>query len=182
MPVPDYQTLMRPLLAFGADGSEKDIKDAIAKLAEQFNLSEEDLSQLTPSGKSTFFSNRVHWARTYLDKAGAIKKTRRSHFLITERGQKLLAENPERIDISVLRQFPEFVEFRTPKLGQEKPDEITELETALTKATPEEAIQRAEGQILNHLKSELLDNIGKLSPAFFERSHRGHGLRRWFMD
>ena len=146
MSVPDYQTLIRPLLAFGADGSEKDIKDAIAGLAGQFHLTEEELGQLQPSGKVTVFSNRVHWARTYLDKAGAIKKTRRSHFVITERGQQLLAQHLDRIDTSVLRQFPEFVEFQAPKqLGAEKPDKSIELETSKTKATPEEAIQQAEG-------------------------------------
>src|SRR5690242_13412475 len=109
MPIPDYQSLMRPLLAFGRDGSEKDIKDAIATIASQLKLSDDEVQQLLPSGKQTIFSNRVHWARTYLDKAGAIKKTRRSHFVITERGKKLLTENPERINVNILRQFPEFV-------------------------------------------------------------------------
>jgi restriction system protein len=95
--VPDYQSFMRPLLAFGADGQEKDIKDAISALADQFHLSDEDRQALLPSGKQTILSNRVHWARTYLDKAGALRRTRRSHFVVTDRGRKLLAENPERM-------------------------------------------------------------------------------------
>jgi restriction endonuclease Mrr len=118
VPIPDYQSLMRPLLEFAADGSEKNIRDAVAYLAAQLKLSNEDRDQLLPSGKQTLFSNRVHWARTYLDKAGAIKRTRRSHLVITERGKKLLSEHPT-INAATLKQFPEFVEFQSPKVSDE---------------------------------------------------------------
>ena len=173
MSIPDYQSLMRPLLAFGADGLEKDIKDAIATIAGQLKLSDDEVQKLLPSGKQTIFSNRVHWARTYLDKAGAIKKTRRSHFVITERGKKLLAENPERINVNILRQFPEFVSFQTPKAtDKEEPivaADADDIELPQTMATPEEAIQQAESQILIKLRSQLLERIRSLSPNFFER-------------
>src|SRR4051812_47169386 len=119
MPVPDYQTLMRPLLQYGADGTEKNIREAIKALAATFNLSDAEKTQLVPSGKETLLANRVHWARTYLDKAGALKKTRRSHFQITNRGRTLLEQHPDRIDISVLNQFPEFLAFRTPRTVEE---------------------------------------------------------------
>jgi restriction system protein len=59
--IPDYQTFMRPLLEFGADGTEKNIKDAIANMAERFGLSEEKREQLLPSGKQRILDNRVHW-------------------------------------------------------------------------------------------------------------------------
>src|SRR5471030_1966850 len=100
MPIPDYQSLMRPLLAFGQDGKEKNISEAISSIAKEMNLSQAEREHLLPSGQSIFY-NRVHWARTYLDKSGAIKKTRRSHFIITERGKKLLAENPIKKGVSV---------------------------------------------------------------------------------
>jgi restriction system protein len=120
MPIPDYQTLMRPLLAYGQDGAEKNIGEAIKALADEFHLTEQERTQLLPSGKQSLFSNRVHWARTYLDHAGAIKKTRRSHFEITERGRELLQKHPKRIDISVLNHFPEFVAFRSGKPSDEE--------------------------------------------------------------
>jgi restriction system protein len=171
MTIPDYQSLMRPLLAYGQDGAEKNIREAISSIAKQINLTEEEFNQLLPSGKQTLFSNRVHWARTYLDKAGAIKRTRRSHFVITDRGKKLLAEHLDRIDVNVLRQFPEFVAFQSPKASAEGESEVDvhEVQLPQTTATPEEAIQEAEFQILDHLRSDLLESIGKLSPAFFER-------------
>lgn len=174
MPIPDFQTIFRPLLAFAKDGSEKNINDAIAAIAKQFNLTDDELNQLQPSGRQTVFENRVHWARTYLAKAGAIKKTKRSHFMITERGEKLLAENPTQINAATLRQFPEFLAFQRPKPSQNEEGHVTEVagteaEVQSVNATPEEAIQQAELQINSHLRSELLENIKKLSPTFFER-------------
>ena len=90
MAVPDFQTLMRPLLTYGQDGGEKNIREAIKALADEFHLSEQERNQLLPSGKQTTLQNRVYWARFYLDKAGALKKTNRSHFIITDRGRELL--------------------------------------------------------------------------------------------
>jgi restriction system protein len=115
MPVPDYQTLMRRLLAYGQDGGEKNIREAIKVLADEFQLSDQECSQLVATGRQTLLANRAHWARTYLDHAGALKKTRRSHFIITDRGRELLQKHPTRIDIGVLNQFPEFVAFRSGK-------------------------------------------------------------------
>jgi restriction system protein len=162
--VPDYQSFMRPLLAFGADGQEKDIKDAINALAEQFQLSAEEREALLPSGKQSILSNRIHWARTYLDKAGALKRTRRSHFVLTERGRKLLAENPERITVRVLRQFPEFLEFQTLRVGRE----TSEIAIAApadpepSAATPDDTIEEAEEAISASLRAQLLDRIREL--------------------
>jgi restriction system protein len=172
MPIPDYQSLMHPLLAFGSDGSEKNINDAISGIADQLGLTEDERHQLLPSGKQTIFANRVHWARTYLDKAGAIKRTRRSHFVVTDRGKQLLADNPIRIDVKILKKFPEFVAFQTPKIASESegniliPPNVSEVQESVV--TPEEAIQQAETQIFANLRSQLLVRIGELSPSFFE--------------
>lgn len=175
MSIPDYQSLMRPLLAFASDGREKNINDAINGIADQLKLTPEERNQLLPSGKQPIFANRVHWARTYLDKAGAIKWTRRSHFEITERGSKLLAENPTRINAQVLKQFPEFIAFQAPKpsAGVEEVEasttDVSNIDFTESSVTPEEAVQQAETQILESLKGQLLNRIWELSPSFFER-------------
>ncbi|MFL9828585.1 winged helix-turn-helix domain-containing protein, partial [Rhodoplanes sp. SY1] len=172
MAVPDYQSFMRPLLSFGADGHEKNMNEAIKHLADQFDLSAEDRSQLLPSGKQTILANRVHWAKTYLDKAGALRRTRRSHFQITDRGMRLLADHPERIDAAVLRQFPEFIEFQTPKSDRQSTDAVETEEVSdvpLSSATPDDTLHLAEEAIRATLSAQLLDRIHDLSPAFFER-------------
>jgi restriction system protein len=173
LPVPDYQSFMRPLLALGANRQEKNINDAIDALANEFHLTPEDRHVLLPSGKQTLLANRVHWARTYLDKAGALRRTRRSHFVVTDRGKELLRQNPDRINTRVLRQFPEFLAFQTPRAEREEgggsvqPEEQAAVEPP--SATPEEIIEDAADTISSTLRTQLLDRIAELSPAFFER-------------
>jgi restriction system protein len=161
MPIPDYQSMMRPLLAFAADGTEKNIRDAIIDVGRQLKLSDQEANQLLPSGQKTILSDRVHWARTYLEKAGAIKRTRRAHFQITDRGKELLRKYPDRIDNSILKQFPEFIAFLTPKTSNEGSldAETHASEIEPIRSTPEEAIQQAEGQIVNSLESQILERV-----------------------
>ena len=121
MAIPDYQTVMLPLLRFLKDGKEHNIGEVVDSLAEEFNLSVDERQQLLGSGQQTVIRNRAGWARTYLKKAGLIASTRRGVFRITERGQSVLASKPKRIDVKYLEQFPEFVAFR--ELRHERPDE-----------------------------------------------------------
>src|SRR4051794_29601925 len=115
MAVPGFQTIMRPLLALAANGKEQNINECISILANELHLSDQDRAATIASGKQTVFANRVHWARTYLDKAEAIRKTRRSHFQITDRGCEILKNNPTNISVKILKQFPEFLEFHSGK-------------------------------------------------------------------
>ena len=112
MPVPDFQTLMRPLLEEYAAGGERRIADVRADLGTRFGLTEEELAERLPSGLAKTFDNRVGWAATYLYRVGLLSRPRRSVYVITERGREVLNANPDRIDLSVLSQFPEFAEFR----------------------------------------------------------------------
>jgi restriction system protein len=97
MAVPDYQSLMLPVLVASSKGEVR-IGDVVNQLADQLKLSPEERAELLPSGKQTLFSNRVHWAKTYLGKAHLIEITRRGHFKITDRGQDVLRSQPARID------------------------------------------------------------------------------------
>ena len=75
MPIPDYQSLMLPVLAASLNGEVK-IGAVVDALAEKLGLTPEERAELLPSGKQTIFSNRVHWAKTYLGKAGLIEGAR----------------------------------------------------------------------------------------------------------
>jgi restriction system protein len=171
MGIPDYQIFMRPLLEYAADGTEKKIGDAIAALSDKFHLSEDERAQMLPSGKQTIAANRVHWARTYLHKAGALENTRRSHFRITDRGRQLLLKNPEKVDVKVLREFPEFVEFQSAatdmtSASTEGPKHADVFQPS---STPDERITSAVGEIAAKLETDLSDRIAEKSPAFLNR-------------
>jgi restriction system protein len=87
MAIPDYQSIMLPLLKFASDGQEHSLRGSIEALADEFDLTGEERRELLPSGQQATFDNRVGWARTYMKKAGLLKTTRRGFYLITDRGQ-----------------------------------------------------------------------------------------------
>lgn len=112
MGIPDYQSIMLPLLKFSNDGIEHTPKEAIENLSKFFNLTEEEITRLYPNQKNLIFYDRIQWALTFLKHAGLLISIKRGVFKITERGHNVLKQNPERIDDKYLRQFPEFIRFR----------------------------------------------------------------------
>lgn len=167
MAIPDYQTVMLPLLRFLGDGKEHNIGEVVDSLAKEFDLSPEERQRLVGSGQQTVVRNRAGWARTYLKKADLIAPTRRGYFLITDRGQSVLAKKPERIDIKFLERFPEFVAFR--ELKHERSEEPSVPTASSADATPEEALDTAYARLRLDLEAELLDQVKSASPTFFER-------------
>ena len=116
MAVPDYQSLMLPLLRFAGEKKEEtSTGEAVDALAKELNLTDEDLKEMLPSGIQFTFVNRVGWATTYMKKAGLLEATRRGYYQITPRGQELLKKQPKSINVKLLKQYPEFLEFQQLK-------------------------------------------------------------------
>jgi restriction system protein len=131
-------------LKIAGDGLGHRISDVVNQLARDFRLTKEERQQLLPSGKQTTFANRVHWAKTYLGQAGLLEATKRAHFKITDRGRKVLAESPPRIDNEYLSQFAEFIQFRERNRVPGKPLSSDAAEIAVMPAqtqTPDELIR-----------------------------------------
>ncbi len=170
MPIPDFQTLMRPLLEAYAGGGERPISEVREALGARFELTDEERAERLPSGLARTFDNRVGWAATYLYRVGLLARPRRSVYAITQRGREVLAANPERIDLSVLSQFPEFAEFRKASATRrQKSHTRAELEPAVAEtATPEERIDAAYQELREALIAEVRDRIAAISPTAFE--------------
>lgn len=169
MAIPDFQTLMLPVLKTAADGGEVRIGDVVDRLADAFALSDEERAQLLPSGRQTTFANRVHWAKSYLTKAGLVDLTRRAHFRITPAGREVLKSPPERITIRFLEQFPSFKGFRDGESGQAETVE-TVLPAAESPLTPDEVMRQAHVRIEASLADEILQRVRSGTPAFFEKT------------
>jgi restriction system protein len=168
VPIPDFQTIMLPILEFAADGQEHSIRDAREALAQRFELSEQERKQRLPSGQQSVFDNRVAWAKSYLQQAGALDSHRRGYFQISQRGKDILREPPQRITVKYLEQFPEFVEFRYA--GTKEKDEAVPVNLSeVTGQTPEEALDNAYQRLRKDLAAEVLTRVKKASPLFFER-------------
>ncbi len=166
--VPDFQSLILPLLQHVADGEQYTLAGSRDVLADLLNLSEDDRKQRLPSGAANLFYNRLAWAKTYLERAGLIEKVSRGVFRISENGLKVLAAPPARIDIAFLQQFPQFAEFRKKGVSNNSAPEAT-TKAVESDATPEEDLEAAYGRLHDELAVELLSQIRQCHPSFFER-------------
>jgi len=165
MAIPGFQDLMLPLLQIAGDAQEHHIRDVIDALADYFQLTEDERREQLPSGKQPTIDNRVHWARTYLAKAGLIANTVRGKFQITERGINILSKRPDRIDRKFLEQFEEFIEFRNKTSQPEAIETFVQQE----EHTPEETLQTGYVSLTRKLAQDLLERVKLCSPQFFEQ-------------
>lgn len=164
---------MLPLLRLTADGNERKFRDAIERLAQEFDLTDAERSEMLPSGTAPLFDNRIGWARTYLKQAGLLTSPKRGSFQITERGKTLLLKNPTRIDVGVLDQFDEFRAFRTRRresaVDNGVATQVTEESDVSTSQTPEDQLAAAYRRLRSELELDLLEQVKTVTPAFFER-------------
>ncbi|MBN2267741.1 MAG: restriction endonuclease [Candidatus Babeliaceae bacterium] len=169
MAIPDFQSIMLPLLQFCGDTKEHTNREAIDHLADVFNLSEEEQKELLPSGRQAIFQNRVAWARAYMKMAKLLENTQRGVFRITDRGSGVLQSPPQKIDIRFLMQFLDFAERRKAEQNKlKKKNELSSTEPDTT-ITPEEQIEEAYENLRDNLTSEILSQLKDSSPSFFEK-------------
>lgn len=166
MAIPDFQSIMLPLLRLAADGKEHSSQDAVEYLADEFGLGEEERQELLPSGKQARFDNRVAWARSYFKQAKLVENTRRGFFRITSRGLELLNSSPDQINKKTLEQYPEFIAFQN--IRSEATDPQTTIEIP-EQQTPEELLENAHKALSDGLAGEILRRVKDCSPSFFER-------------
>jgi restriction system protein len=160
---------MLPVLVASSKGEVR-IGPVVEELADQLGLSSEERSELLPSGQQTVFSNRVHWAKSYLSKAQLVEITRRGYFRITPRGQTVLQSPPQKIDNKFLMQFEEFRQFRDRSSIAPEPDgDMATPASEDQKQTPDETMRLAYRQIETALIHDLLERICEAPPDFFER-------------
>lgn len=163
MAIPKFQEITLPMLQSAADGEVWSLADAREELAKHFQLTEEELEELLPSGRQARFANRVAWAKVYLERGGLLSSPKRAHFQITERGREVLQDPPDEVSIKFLSQYPEFQEFRSRSSKNtegESDDENSD--------TPEETLESAYVTIRKNLASEVLERVKSCTPRFFE--------------
>lgn len=165
MAIPDFQSVMLPLLKFASDRNEHSLQEAIEILAKEFHLTEDEKMELLPSGSQARFSNRVAWARSYFKQALLVENTRRSYFKITQRGLDLLSKNPTYINKKTLEQYSEFLSFQNIKREIESDKSSEEVENQ----TPEETLEVAYKSLSNGLAAEIIQRVKDCTPVFFER-------------
>jgi restriction system protein len=170
MAIPDFQTLMRPILEVQADGrphSQADVRDLVAA---RLGVTDGERKELLPSGRQPVFSNRVAWATTHLAQAGLLYRPARGMSQITDRGRKVLRDHPDRVDLRVLATFPEYAEFRKPtrEPGSQRGGALPDADLTLASASPDEAIKDIIDTAHSAVAAELLSRILMQPPEFLE--------------
>ncbi len=169
MPIPNYQSIMLPLLRIASDGKEHRFREAVEQLAAEFKLTDEERNEMLPSGTAPLFDNRVGWARTYLKHAGLLESPKRGVFRITDRGRTLLNEHPPHIDVALLNRYEEFRTFRTRRRDRSVDDRNRPEPDHSAVETPEDALASAYRKLRRELETELLEQVKSASSSFFER-------------
>jgi restriction system protein len=168
MPVPDFQSLMLPIMKLMSDKEMRKSATIREDMAKEFNLTESDRYELLPSGTVTRFDNNVSWALSYLSMAMLVTKPTRGQYVISDRGIEILKTMPSRIDMKFLNRFPEYAERRRRAThGGEQPPEISAENQQ--HQTPEELIGSGYEQLRETLAATILDRVKQCSPRFFER-------------
>ena len=140
----------------------KEVRDTIAA---NLSVSDSERQEMLPSGRQAIFDNRVGWTRTYLKKAGLLTSPSRGVYQLTEQGKQVLDSNPDTIDNSFLAQFESFRQFMRSDSVSSKAD-IADDQNG---QTPQDTLDFAYRQINHALADDLLSEIMKHPPAFFEK-------------
>jgi restriction system protein len=168
MAIPDFQSVMLPIMETLSDGQTWIMRNLTQALADRFTLSDAERQQLLPSGQQTVFSNRVAWAKAHLKMAGLLESPARGSVKISDRGKEALATKPAKINLAYLRQFPGYIEAARPNENESAADTETATEPAATQ-TPEELLEASFEELRDTLAKDLLEKVQTASPGFFER-------------
>lgn len=164
--IPDFQSIMLPLLKEISNGKEFTAKDVNSNLANHFNLTEEQLQKMLPSGKHGVFANRVAWAKAHLKIAGLVESPKRGSFKITPKGLEVLNQNLPIINLKFLKTLPDYIEYLDSSKSDDKVINPNIEEDDFK--TPEELIEESFLKIQKALSQELITKIKSCSPYFFE--------------
>lgn len=168
MPIPDFQSCMVPILRIVSDGNEWTMRDITERISDEFELTDEERSQMLPSGYARSIVNRVGWAKSYLKEAGLLESVRRGVVRISDLGRKVLSENPVKIDMEFLERFPSYIEFRERKGRRSNSISSPEPAEPVTQ-TPDVLIEDAYQELRTALADELLQQVIEISDRFFEK-------------
>lgn len=179
MPVPQYYKFHVPMLKFLGDGQRHSIKEVRRAMKEYYHLTDEDVSQMLPSGRVTLFANRVSWASTYLTKAGLIEKPVRGMLVITDAGKAVLRDLPEVIDSKWLSRFESFRQFLNLDKEEAGEDSTKEkcpassseesYQNETDEETPDDLLDDAFQKIQRDLQDSLMEEVMRISPKAFEQ-------------
>lgn len=168
MQIPTYDKFIEPILRFLAsrpDGANA--RDAHEHAANTLHLSEEQRSELLPSGKQRVYKNRAGWAHDRLKRAGLSSSSRRGFWKLTLDGAKFVAENPQALSEEQVEHLA--TAFMEVALGNQARSISSELVSHIASTeSPDDRLESAVEEIKRSVAIEVLEALGSVSPSYFE--------------
>lgn len=161
MTIPKHDELRKYALGLLKDGKELRAKEFVLPLANQFNLSQNEVNQLYDSGNGPIFYDRVSWALSYLSMAGLVDKPKRGVYKINAKGLELY-DSPAKIDEYILKQLNE---------RDSKKKELKAIKSSISTVsdlTPQESLYESYENIRQSAYDDILDTILSKSSTEFE--------------
>jgi restriction system protein len=168
MPIPDFQSLMLPIMKIAQDGEEHTARERRQRIGDDLGLTDAERKELLPSGTQPVLTNRIAWARAHLTMAGLLEKTGKGRFRITQLGKEAMASNPSTINMRFLFQFPEYAEARNKAKTDTAVEPASHASTTEV-ASPQERIELAFRELNNSLTTELRSKLASIDPFRFEQ-------------
>lgn len=159
--IPDFQTLMLPVLELLKNGNPVKLSDMVNIMSDKYNLTEEERNEWLPSKVQKTMYNRVAWAKQYLINSELIESPERGSFVITQKGLDVLDQKPNKIDLRFLKSLDNENNIETKT-------EILDAHIEENK-TPEELMENAQALYFESLQKELLAKLKQVDPVRFER-------------
>jgi restriction system protein len=156
--IPKFHETFNPILEVLSHGNMMHSRDLQQAVIEKHyaHLSPEQLSQTISSGDN-LLQDRINWGKAHLKKGGFVHYPQRGHVQITPRG---LAQS-EFLSLAKLKTFYENT--------QNEPALVSEVETEILNASPQDLIDAGIQQMAQELKLELLERLKTMNPYGFEK-------------
>ena len=138
----------------------------MSDVASNLKISQEDLALKTPKGTPVFRS-RIHWAQAFLAQAGAVVRPQRGFLQITERGIKLLTDNPNGFTTEKFDEFPDYAD----AWGGKRKDPNSngdDKNINISTQTPLENIESAINDLERTISKDIVQRVQSMSPKFLE--------------
>lgn len=169
--MPTWEGFMIPTLRVLSDGVTRHWREFQPLVADDAKLSEEQRSEMLPSGGQLKYQNRIGWGVSFLTNVGALDRPKRGHYRITDAGKRLLDLFPSGVrerDIRALGEDP-----ASPIRVYEATGSRAKTEAPLTTSepssmTPLEQVQSGIERIQDEVAVELLARLQGKEPGFFE--------------
>lgn len=166
MAIPKHDDIRIPALKLLTQNETLRLKDFIEPLAKEFNLSEDEVTTMYPSGNGHIFYDRVSWALSYLNMAKLVDKPKRGQYQINATGREML-KTPQQLEEYIQKEL----EKREPSKKKKEAtttDKLT-IEKEDENSTPQEKLYNSFENIKKSVYTEILSTILSKTPVEFEK-------------